>query len=457
MPLESFKEVAEKRKPTTAVPAVSAVFSDGSILETVYDLDAHQTHFVLWRDGTWDYEDSHRLNAVERWVPYSANHNLIRGEMVLLPSAPCEYGSEAELVAEVKSFIHRYVDVSPLYEDIASYYVLFSWVHDAFNELPYLRVRGDAGTGKTRFLLMVGSLCYKPVFASGASTVSPIFRMLEMFRGTLVIDESDLRFSDEKAEMVKIFNNGNVKGFPVLRSETNREGEFNPRAYHVFGPKIVATRGDFEDRALESRFLTEDMGGTAMRSDVPINLPAEHKAEALALRNKLLLYRFRNLHDRPALANLVDRTLEPRLNQIFVPLLSVIGDPAAQETLRALMRQRQRDIVAERSQETEGLVLEVIQELLAASRDGRVPIKEITARFAELYAAEYERNITNKWIGTTIRTKLRLKSVRSHGTFAIPPSEGAKLERLFEKYGLREPGTPQPEVPMSPRGDSAAA
>jgi hypothetical protein len=69
-------------------------------------------------------------------------------------------------LAEIRSFIHRNVDVSPLYEEIASYYVLFSWVYDGFNELPYLRVRGDPGSGKTRFLLTVGSLCYKPIFAS---------------------------------------------------------------------------------------------------------------------------------------------------------------------------------------------------------------------------------------------------------------------------------------------------
>jgi len=82
------------------------------------------------------------------------------------------------------------------------------------------RVRGDAGSGKSRFLLAVGSLCYKPIFASGASTVSPIFRLIDTFRGTLVVDESDWRQTDEKAEVVKILNNGNGKGFPVLRSST---------------------------------------------------------------------------------------------------------------------------------------------------------------------------------------------------------------------------------------------
>src|SRR6266851_6547299 len=68
------------------------------------------------------------------------------------------------------------------------------------------------------------------------------------------VDEGDFRFSDERAEIIKILNNGNAKGFPVLRSEPSLNGkEYNPRAYAVFGPKLVATRGYFEDRALESR------------------------------------------------------------------------------------------------------------------------------------------------------------------------------------------------------------
>src|SRR5436190_2148860 len=137
---------------------------------------------------------------------------------------------------------------------------------------PYLRVRGDFGSGKTRFLLTVGSLCYKPIFASGASTVSPLFRILDAFKGTLVMDESDFRMSDERAEIVKILNNGNARGFPVLRSEVSgKKGEFNPRAYAVFGPKLVATRGFFQDRALESRCITEEMNHYHLRTDVPIN------------------------------------------------------------------------------------------------------------------------------------------------------------------------------------------
>ena len=321
---------------------------------------------------------------------------------------------------------------------MASYYVLFTWVYDGFNELPYLRVRGDTGSGKTRFLLTIGSLCYKPIFASGASTVSPIFRMLDAFRGTLIIDESDFRFSDEKAEIVKILNNGNVKGFPVLRSEQSTTGEFNPRAYRVFGPKIVATRGFFDDRALESRFLSEEMGQSRLRDEVPINLPGTHKEEALHLRNKLLLFRFRNFKKQSPSESLVDRSVEPRLNQIFVPLLCIVSDPKVQEEFRGVIRQYNRELVSERGQGTEAQVLEVIQSLLAVPETTQLTVSDITSRFTDLYAGEYKHKITHKWVGYVVRKRLGLKTERGRGGYVIAPAELAKLPRLYEKYGLQE-------------------
>src|SRR5205823_6645276 len=176
-------------------------------------------------------------------------------------------------------------------------YVLFTWIYDAFDEVPYVRIRGGYGTGKTRFLLTVGSICYRPIFASAASTVSPLFRLLDSFGGTLILDEGDFRYSDEKSEVVKILNNGNARGFPILRTEVSSKKEFDPRAYSVFGPKIVATRGFFQDKALESRCVTEDMRGGAIRSGIPLNLDGRFQDEAREIRNQLLTYRLRHFGD----------------------------------------------------------------------------------------------------------------------------------------------------------------
>jgi hypothetical protein len=431
MPNQPDKEASPSQRPQRIVSTASAVLEDGAVVELVYDPKARRTALAVWRNGACEIVPGVELPSGARLVPYSPGNNLIKNDVILLPSGPEEHGSEAELVGEIRAYIHRYVDLSPQFEQIASYYVLFSWLYDGFNELPYLRVRGDYGSGKTRFLLVVGSICYKPVFASGASTVSPIFHILDAFRGTLVIDEGDFRWSDDKADIVKILNNGNVRGLPVLRTEVSRNGEFNPRAFQVFGPKIVATRGFYEDRALESRFITEETGQRSLRRDIPINLPASYKEEALELRNKLLLYRFRNYGKKVPDGAFVDPTLEPRLNQIFVPLLSVVGDPTVRAELREIARERNREIVADRGMDVEAQVLEVIKDL--AGQRSKLTIGEVTAAFVERYGREFDRPITNKWIGYIIRRKLNIKTQKSHGVFAIPLAENDRLKRLYEK------------------------
>jgi hypothetical protein len=246
-----------KTNANTGTPTVARVAKD-TIIELVYDPDQRKTGLAVSRHGgLWNIEQEVRIHTGETLIPYSPGNNLIANDCVLLPSKPEHHGHKTELLADIAAFLHRYVDLSPLFEQIAAHYVLLTWVHDAFNELPYLRLRGEYGTGKTRGLLAIGSLCYRPFFASGASTVSPLFHTLERFGGTLIFDEADFRFSDATSKIVKILNNGDVKGLPMLRTMQNQNKEFNPRAFRVFGPKIIAMRGGYDDPALESRFLTK--------------------------------------------------------------------------------------------------------------------------------------------------------------------------------------------------------
>ncbi len=423
--------VADKRN---LIPTASARLDDGRILEMVIDPKEGTTRFIIGSAEGWESRLSLDLPDGRTLVPYSPRNNLLRHKVLLFPSEPEEYGTDAALITAITAFIHRHVDVSPLFEKLGTYYVLLSWVFDAFHELPYLRVRGEPGSGKTRFLQTVGSLCNKPIFASGASTVAPIFRILDAFSGTLIIDESDFRMSDEKAEVVKILNNGNVRGFPVLRAEANAQTkEFNPRAYDVFGPKILASRGFFEDKALESRFLTEEMGTRSLRDDVPMNLPRDHGGEALHLRNQLLLFRFRNLRKPRHLETLVDRRIEPRLNQVLVPLLSIIEDPLAREDLYALARALHHQMILDRGLELDGQLLAVIQEQWAAGP--AVTVKDITNRFLMRHATDYP-SFTPKKVGWFLRKKLGLATERTRDGYVLVATDAAKLARLYERYGI---------------------
>jgi hypothetical protein len=419
-----------------SVPILSSTLISGCMAELVYDARQGTTRLALWDGEEWKLEASVAGRGQERLVPYSPTNSLIKNGIVLFPSEPTEYGSEQELVGEVRSYLHRYVDLSESFERLAAHYALFTWVHDRFNELPYLRLRGDYGTGKTRFLITLGSICYKPIFASGASTVSPLFHMLDQFGGTLIIDEADFRFSDERSDLAKILNNGNVRGFPVLRTESKNGREFNPRAFQVFGPKVIAMRHHFDDAALESRFITEIVTGRPLRKDIPINLPPEQQQEAQLLRNKLLMYRFRRFKQVNPKPHVLDRSVEPRVNQIYSPLAAVMEDPAAREDLRAIARQSAAVLKADRSASMDAQVLTVIRHLLDTSSKGSVGVGDITELFCRAYGKDYERQVTSRWIGHIVRRKLNLTTHKSHGVFVVPVSERPKLEALFERYGV---------------------
>jgi hypothetical protein len=428
------------RPPTTGhTPTASRCLPDGSIIELVYDPVRHATALAWWRDGTCSMR-AHIEYGSERLVPFSPTNNIIKNEAVVLPMEPAEYGTKDDLVDDIRGFLHRYVDVSPDFEHVAAYYVLFTWVYDAFNEVPYIRFQGDYGTGKTRALLAVGSLCYKAFFASGASTVSPLFHILDAFRGTLVLDEADFRFSDEKAEIVKVLNNGNVNGLPVLRTMMSRQREFNPQAFRVFGPKIVAMRRAYQDPALESRFLTEVMGRARLREDIPINLPGSLKDEALALRNKLLLFRFRHRHAVTVRPDAHIGALAPRGNQILLPLLGIVDDDAARAALIAFATSAQAGALADRGQSTEAQVLEVIRELSGEAHKEAVPVNEIALRFEVRFGAEYERPITPRWIGALLRQRLHLTPYKSNGRYLLPVAGAHRLDGLYERYGLADAG-----------------
>lgn len=423
-------------KKIQKIPTASAILPDGQLVEMVYDPASRRTHFVCANEQSLTHEESISLSPIERLVPYSPMNNLVKHGVVLFPSDVEEYGTQAGLVSRLREFIHRYVDIESEFEEIATYYVLFTWIYDAFDEVPYVRVRGGYGTGKTRLLLTVGSICYRPIFASAASTVSPLFRLLDTFRGTLILDEGDFRYSDEKSEVVKILNNGNARGFPVLRTEVSRQKEFDPRAYHVFGPKIIATRGFFQDRALESRCLTEDMRGGSLRREVPLNLGEDHREQARSLRNQLLLYRLRNFHRARLTDRAADRDLEPRLAQIFGPLLSVIDDRAVRERVISKLGMYNHELAEERAESVEAQVLGVIRDLLSHGLGERLSVRNVTTKFAERFGEEYARRITPRWIGSIMRRRLGLRPARSTGIYVIGPEEIRKLSALYARYGV---------------------
>ncbi|WP_166301797.1 hypothetical protein [Bradyrhizobium sp. 2S1] len=124
------------------------------------------------------------------------------------------------------------------------------------------------------------------------------------------------------------------------------------------------------------------------------------------------------------------------LNQIMLPLLSVIGDPGLRAELRNAAHKAQASIVAERGLLMEAQVLEILAELMITTDRPIVPVADVTMGLIERYGAEYERSITNRWIGSILRKKLNLQTYKSHGVYVVPMNERQKVELLCGRYGV---------------------
>jgi hypothetical protein len=84
----------------------------------------------------------------------------------------------------------------------------------------------------------------------------------------------------------------------------------------------------------------------------------------------------------------------------------------------------------------EAQVLEILAELMLTSSRPVVPVADITVGLIERYGAEYERSITNRWIGSILRKKLNLQTYKSHGVYVVPLTERPKIELLCGRYGV---------------------
>ena len=333
----------------------------------------------IYKDGTSSFIEYDTTTKETKAAPFvmigDETIKPINGEdvelgAVRLPSNIAEYGDTLTLLSDIERHIYKHLDVSPNYLKFAAYYVLLSWVYDRFHTLPYLRALGDTGCGKSRFLDVIGGLCYKSISASGCVTPAPIYRMLKKWRGTLVLDEADMKNSDEYSEIVTILNCGFEQGRPVIRATKDNPDQI--QILPVYGPKIFATRRRFKDVALEARCLTEILRETD-RDDIAPVLNRQFHAEQRELRNKLLLFRLRNYAkvDAEAAVSIKLGNVEPRVRQVSDAFISLFANsPEVLESFVKFIRSHQAELIEQRANTKTGLVVETLLRLIEESSLG---------------------------------------------------------------------------------------
>ena len=312
--LEKLEEA--NRKATTRNTSCHIVEEKGMIAEQVYN---DENKFCVWQDGKINYTESFYDNGLN-YFPLEGEE--IEKGAIHLPSKAEEYGTDEELDNELKEFIVKWLDIPEDVLQFAVWNIKRSWVYERFHTLNYLRALGDTGQGKSRFLDVLGLLHYKPIKTSGATTPAPVFRIINKWHGTLIMDEADFQKSDEAQDIIKIINQGYEKGQFVMRCDQDNKNKID--FFDPYCPKILATRKTFYDKAVESRCITQVMKGTR-RKDIAWNLNKDFFDNVLKLRNKLLMWRFDNYFkiDPNEKIEFDLGNLEPRVEQIVASFIKL--------------------------------------------------------------------------------------------------------------------------------------
>ena len=336
------------------------------------------------------------VNDGSNMRPRNVRH-YIEQRILSLPSDIDDYKSQDELVRDIISFVHRYAEVPPFWEELIAHYILMTWVFDRFTAVPYLRFLGEPGTGKTRIQQVCGRVCYKPTFVAGSISAAGIFRLSDAVRGTLVIDEGDFRNASDWSDIIKVLNMGYMPGASIIRCEEGAHGRFEPRGYVVFGPKVISSRNRFDTDALETRCLTLQTTRLRLRRDIPLQLPTTFEDEALALRNRLLKWRF----DTFRLIEIEEsnlRGLESRVGQIGTPIYSVSNDAGFRERFLDYLTQYDQEARQERPAAI------VIKGLLKIRNAEKVFVNQVANEANLLCKSHGEDPMTDRKVGGILRS-----------------------------------------------------
>jgi energy-coupling factor transporter ATP-binding protein EcfA2 len=359
---KSRKKEELKNKDEEQEPSYTSFFIDDTMMvQQIYDEKTNIPKFVVCNNSHIETVSSFKDATGIEYQPIMGEE--LQLKVVLLPTGIEEYGTTPQLVVELKKYIHKYLDVSPRFEQFAAWYILLTWVYDRFSTINYLRCLGDTGCGKTRFLNVIGGICFNATKASGAVTVAVMKRITKKWKGTIIVDEGDFKESDEKNELIKFFNLGFEKDSPMMNCD--KEDPNKLEFYIPFCPKIISTRKSFDDKALEARCLTEVMQQTS-RDDVPYILPDQFYKEQAILRNKLLKFRFDNYRkiNTEKSIDLSNYQIEPRLKQATYAYATLFaGDELEIAHFKSFLEEYQKDLIQERQESWDGQVIGAIHKL----------------------------------------------------------------------------------------------
>ena len=156
-----------------------------------------------------------------------------------------------ELLDDISAALDRHIIFASEFEpDAIALWSLGTYLMDVWQLWPKLYIYSpERECGKTSLLNAVEAFV-KNAKVTGSITPSALYRIIEAYQPTILIDEAD-RFLRENEELNGIINAGHTRRTATkILVEKTKDGGFEPREFSLWGSQVIAGIGGQADTLL---------------------------------------------------------------------------------------------------------------------------------------------------------------------------------------------------------------
>ena len=359
----------------------------------------------------------------------------------------------ADVLDEIYTTVLRFVAMPIAAAVAVSLWVMLAHMHDAFDVSPLLILKSpEKRCGKTRSLTIVAALVPRALPTVNI-TVAALFRAIEKFRPTLLIDEADAFLKDRGEELRGLLNSGHHRpGAVVVRTVGD---DFEARTFSTWAAKAIALIGDLPP-TLEDRGVVVSMRRRAPDEEIE-RLRLDRLKELEPIRRRAARWAADNMAALRQADPIVPGSLDDRAADNWRALLAIadiagwVWPEKAREAALSLAGFADEAETAPSIQ-----LLADIRGLFRERQVDRLPSGEIVADLAGREDRPWPewrggRPITSRQIARLLaRFRIRPRVIRTEeGT-----ARGYVLSQFSDVFARYLPSDPQ--QPQHPRKDAAS-
>ena len=198
----------------------------------------------------------------------------------------------------IKALFEKFVVVQKEFLNVIVCYIMMTYIYVLFQVIPYLWLNGERGTGKSTIMKIMSKLCFNAMFCSNVNPAN-IFRQIDNDGSTIILDEFEKMYGEDKQEIIKILNQGfNIDGVvPRCVGQNNKIKKFRS-----FSPKIMGGISNIDDVLFERviKYTTvkvKDVKITKYREDNNVKRTVDNLVDDLYIFGYIYADQIKNIYD----------------------------------------------------------------------------------------------------------------------------------------------------------------